>query len=71
MSKAKVAHKAVLLVNIEVHDVLATGECSGNVVPLDKLKEYGLDGSMLASVDGYDLDNCLKKLKKKLGDLDG
>lgn len=59
-------HKAVILLRIEVHEVLPTNECSGNPISRDILKEYGLDTKMTVSVDGFDMDNCLAKLKEKI-----
>jgi hypothetical protein len=63
----KAPHKAVVLIKVEVHDIMAkTGECSGNPVPPDKLAEYGLKPTSMFSVDGQDLDDCLRKLKERI-----
>jgi hypothetical protein len=59
-------HKAVVLIKIEVHDILPTGECSGNPVSSEILKEYNLLPNMLLSVDGIDMDDCLRNLKNKI-----
>lgn len=59
-------HKAVILLTIEVHEILPSGECSGQPVPNNILKEYGLKRNMVVSVDGHDMDDCLKKLKEKV-----
>jgi hypothetical protein len=69
MEKEKVAHKAVLLVKIEVHDILSNGECSGNSVSEEKLIEHGLKNSMVFNVRGNDLNQCLKNLKKRLNNI--
>lgn len=60
----KSPHKAILLLKLEVHDIIAkTGECSGNPVTNDKLKEYGLKASETFTVDGQDMDDCLRKVR--------
>lgn len=63
----KVPHKAVILIRVEVHDIIAkTGECSGNPVSDAKLAEYGIKPGATFHVDGQDLDDCLRKLKEKI-----
>lgn len=59
-------HKAVILMTIEVHDVLPTGECSGNIVSSDVLSEYGIKPKTLLSVDGNSKEECLSKLRDKI-----
>lgn len=59
-------HKAVILLTVEVHEILPSGECSGQPVPNNILKEHGLKRNMVVSVDGHDMDDCLKKLKEKI-----
>lgn len=67
----KSPHKAIILVKLEVHDIMAkTGECSGNPVSPEKLSEYGLKPSSMFSVDGQDLDDCLRKLKERISHLE-
>lgn len=63
----KSPHKAILLVRLEVHDIIAkTGECSGNPVTNEKLKEYGLRPSETLTVDGQDMDDCLRKVRETI-----
>lgn len=70
MSDAKAPHKAILSVNVEIHEVLPTGECSGNTVPENILKEMGVKEHYLLSVDGFDRFDCIKRLLEKLRELD-
>jgi hypothetical protein len=59
-------HTAVMNVMIEVHDLLDTGECSGKVVPAEILKQNGINSNIILSVSGINMEDCFKKLKKKL-----
>jgi hypothetical protein len=59
-------HMAVLSVQVEVHSLTDSGECSGRVLNSDTLKNFGLKPSFLLKVDGVDAEDCLKKLKNKL-----
>ena len=68
MTKGKSPHTAILHIKIDVYDVLPTGECSGNTVPSSILKDYKLKPFMLLAIDGYDMDDCLKKLRRKIED---
>ena len=62
----KTPHTAVLNVMVEVHPVLDSGECSGNIISSDILKEYDIEPAFLLSVKGFSMDDCLKKLKSKI-----
>ena len=62
-------HTAVLSVQLEVHSLLDTGECSGRVVSRSVLEEYGVQDAFLATITGMTLDDCLNKLKAKLEEL--
>ncbi len=59
-------HIAVLNVMVEVHSLLDSGECSGNVVNEATLGEYGIKPAFLLRVEGFDRHDCLMKLKEKL-----
>lgn len=59
-------HRAAILMKIEVSDVLPTGESTNNPVPIERLEEYGLGSTMVIVVNGFDMDNCLQKLKSKI-----
>lgn len=69
MSTTHKPHTAVISVQLEVHQLLETGECSGRVVSIDILSDYGIESAFLTSISGYTLDDCLKKLKNKLDKL--
>lgn len=62
----KSKHQAIVLIKVEAHDVLSTGECSGNPVPASTLSEYGLKPTESFSISGEDRDDCLRKLKEKI-----
>lgn len=66
MSETHKPHMAVITVKLEVHSLLDTGECSGRVVNKKVLEQYGIKDTFLTSVNGYTMDDCLKKLKTKL-----
>lgn len=56
-SNDKAPHRAVLFVRAEVHEVLATGECSGRPV-------YRLE--VPVQLDGADKHICVRKLNEVL-----
>lgn len=62
----KKPYQAVILLNIEVQDVLPTGELSGRILKSDELEKFGLRKNMVVSVEGFDKFECLKKLKEKI-----
>lgn len=66
MTEARAPHKAVILIQIEVHEVLPTGECSGRLVPVSELAEVGIKPKQVISVSGFNKHDCLQKLKKEL-----
>ena len=59
-------HTAIISIQLEVHSLLDTGECSGKVVSQDILKEHGINDAFLTIVSGSTMENCLQKLKTKL-----
>ena len=59
-------HKALLLLKLEVHDILDTGECSGKIVDAETLAKYGLKSKSILEVSGESKELCLKKLKELL-----
>lgn len=56
-------HRALITIKVEVHNILNTGEFSGQIVNLNSHKEYGVKGVQFIQIEGYDLDNCLRKVK--------
>lgn len=63
VTQAKAPHRAVILLNIEIHEVLPTNECSGKLVSISELKDAGIKPKMVISISGFDRQDCLKKLK--------
>ncbi len=61
-------HRAVILLNIEVHPLNDDGACSGQSVSNQILKDSGVSRYTTVSVDGFDLDDCLRKLKEKISE---
>jgi hypothetical protein len=60
-------HTAVISIQLEVHPLRETGECDSKVVAQDYLKEeYGIDSNMLINISGYNMADCLTKLRDKL-----
>lgn len=62
-------HTAVISVQLEVHSLLDSGECSGQVLNQQVLKDNGVDPAFLTTVSGFTMEDCLKKLKTKLEEL--
>lgn len=71
MTDAKAPHKAVILLNVEIHEVLSTGECSGKVLSDKELVEMGLKKHMTVSVNGFDKFECVKKLRELISQFEG
>lgn len=63
-------HMIVLNVSLEAHELLPTGECSGNIVSQEELEKAGIKSHFLLSVNGYNKSECIKKLKEKLKDFE-
>ncbi len=63
-------HKAILLIKLEVHNILPTGECSGRPVTVAELKQYNLRPAFTKTVNGFDRHECLRKLSEILNQLE-
>jgi len=61
-------HTAILDCRLEVSIVNKTGEMSGKIVNPKILEEHGLRPNFILSVNGYNMEDCLEKLKKKIGE---
>lgn len=59
-------HKAIFHIVVEVHDILPTGECSGNPVVTEKFDTYGIKPRQTFAIDGEDLDDTLRKVQEAL-----
>lgn len=62
----KKPHKAVIRVIVEVHELLDTGECSGQPVEAEELAKFELKTKDIIEVQGFDRTDCLKKTKERL-----
>ena len=54
----------MISIEIEVHTVNSLGENSGTTVPTDELERYKIPLAQLYSIEGYDRDNCLTKVRR-------
>lgn len=63
------SYKAILNIQLEVHEVNSKGECSGNVVDKDELAGLGIKTAFLADIDGITKNDCLTKLKEAITEL--
>lgn len=70
MTDKRAPHLAILNINIEVYEVLSTGECSASIVSKKELDESNIKKNFLMSVKGYNLKDCLEKLKRKIEEFD-
>lgn len=70
MDKTKSPHKAILHITLEVFDVLSTGECSGRPLQREELQQYELKPKMVKTINGFDKNDCLTKLKQFLDTLE-
>jgi hypothetical protein len=59
--------RCVMQIQLEVFGLEPNGQCDGHLVPISKLKEYGLKPVFTGKCDGQTLHECLMKLKEKFG----
>jgi hypothetical protein len=59
-------HKAVINLSMEIHALLDTGECSGQVISAQGLEKFDLKPHFILAVDGYNLEDCINNLKRKI-----
>ena len=68
-------HRAILYCKLGVHEVMKTGECSGDTVDPEDLQKSGLDETFVLWVDGVDKYDCIKntvnQVRKFMGKEDG
>lgn len=68
MGKKDAPHRAILRINLSLHTLMNTGECSARFLPNETLKKCGLQEDFLLYIDGKDQWDCLNKLQKKIKD---
>lgn len=59
-------HAAKILIHTEIHPVSNTNECMGCVVNHEVMKKFDINSSFIITIEGNDLEDCLKKTKEKL-----
>ena len=70
MPSAMSPHKAVLQITIDVMEVKTTGECNGKPIKREELAQYGLKPVMTRTLNGFDKNDCLMKLKGLLDSME-
>jgi|LULG01.1.fsa_nt_gb hypothetical protein len=71
MKEANKPHRAVLRINLSLHTILNTGECSSRSVEKEILDKCGLREDFLLYIDGKDQWDCLSKIQKKISEFRG
>lgn len=56
-------HKAIIHLQLNVYDVLDTGECSGKSLPQSELKQYELGRNATIILSASDKHHLLMKVK--------
>jgi hypothetical protein len=60
-------YKAIVIMDISIHEVLKTGECSGEKMPLQEMQRYGFNNDKIpVIVKGQNKYECIKKLVNKI-----
>ena len=60
-------YKAVVLMDGSIHEVLKTGECSGERMSVKEMQRYGFNSTKIpVVVNGKNKYECLKKLVNKI-----
>ncbi len=68
MGDARKPHKAVILMTVEVHEVLDTGECSGKPISSDELSKFKIKTKQILEVNGQNKQDCLEKLQRAINE---
>jgi hypothetical protein len=66
MTNEKAPHQAVMLLKIDIHELLPTGECSGKQLTREEIHDCGLSKSVVLLVNGKDKQDCVDNLISKL-----
>lgn len=61
-------YKAILHITIEVHPV-KDGKCTGQVVSMDELRQYGINPKQLIFINGENKCQVLTRLVEKLNQI--
>lgn len=71
MRNTTVPHTAVVSFDIKIHENIAGNSLDPSIMTEEELKERGLTKRATFSVKGFNLENCIEKLKEKLEKLNG
>lgn len=63
---SKRPHVCVINCQLEISYLLDSGEISGQCLNADSLKKFGISPTFLLSINGFDLEDCINNVKKKL-----
>lgn len=66
MTNPAAPHTAIILLNAHVTELLPTGECSGRLADVSQMAEFNIQPKMKVSITGFNLEDCLTKLKRIL-----
>ena len=60
-------HKAIVTMDIAIHEVFKTGECSGSKMSLDEMSRYGIKSEKVpVVVKGRNKYECVQNLINKI-----
>lgn len=59
-------HMAILQIKLDVMSILDTGECDGKPLSREELSMYGIKPTLTKTINGFDKNDCLIKLKQLL-----
>jgi hypothetical protein len=69
--RSNLPHKAIIGINIYVHEVLKNGDLDPIPASNEELARYNIGQSAKIAVSGFDRADCIKKVKEVLEKLDG
>jgi hypothetical protein len=64
-------HTAILSINIKIHENIGGNSLNPSIMSEEELKEHGVTKHATVSVTGFNLENCIEKLKEKLEKFNG
>ncbi len=69
--RSNLPHKAIVHINIYVHEVLKNGDLDPIPASNEELARYNIGQTAKLSVSGFDRSDCIKKVKELLEKLNG
>jgi len=70
MTQSRNPHKADILFHINVHEVLPTGEMSGEIVGNEELAIFEIKPVMRYCINGDTKELCLRRLREVLNEFE-